>query len=72
MKWGRGVTSLTLLHLASPSSRIEVYKWRVVAAGPPHFERNTIKVRCEKVVFFDPGKVPIFGVFFDVFFIETE
>ena len=72
MKWGRGVTSVTLLHLASPSPRIEVFRCRVAAAGPPLFERNPIKVRCEKVVFFDPGKVPIFGDFFDVFFIETE
>ena len=59
-------------HLRYASPRIEVFRCRVAAAGAPHFERNPIKVRCEKVVFFDPGKVPIFGDFFDVFFIETE
>ena len=61
-----------MLHLRPPSPRIDGFKWWVGAAGPPHFERNTFKVRCEKVVFFDPGKVPIFGDFFDVFFIKTE
>ena len=45
-----------------------MFRCRVAAAGAPHFERNPIKVRCEKVVFFAPGKVPIFGDFFDVFF----
>ena len=61
-----------MYHQRSLSPRIEVFRCRVAAAGAPHFERNPIKVRCEKVVFFDPGKVPIFGDFFDVFFIETE
>ena len=72
MKWGRGVTSSSFGHLRYASPRIEVFRCRVAAAGAPHFERNPIKVRCDKVVFFAPGKVPIFGDFFDVFFIETE
>ena len=68
MKWGRGVTSVTRVTQGYASPRIEGYKWRVGAAGPPHFERNTIKVRCEKVVFFSPTCLTIFGDFFDVFF----
>ena len=55
-------------HLQSPSPRIEVFRCRDAAAGAPHFERNPIKVRCEQVVFFSLGKVPIFGELFDVFF----
>ena len=64
--------AFTSVHLESSSPRIDGYMWRVGAAGPPHFERNTFKVRCEKVVKFSLSKVPRFNVFFDVFFKLTS
>ena len=55
-----GPPRITLRHRA-PESRD--FARGLLPRVPPHFERNTFKVRCEQVVFFSLGKVPTFGDF---------
>ena len=70
---GRGeVTSVTLVHLGTLSPRIEVNKWKVVAAGTPPKVDFANYLRREKVAKFVPSEKRRKREHFDMFFIEAE
>ena len=68
---GVGFGKFISVHLRSPGFTDPQNQW--ISLGGccrgylPHFERNAVKPRCEKVVKFSLGKVPIFDVFYCFF-----